>query len=64
MAVSSCPKCPGKTFEMVEARIRDSRFVHHFIQCSSCGCVVGAMEAYSVNDQLRQIAEKLDIKLK
>ncbi len=64
MPASSCPKCPGTSFELVEARIRDSEFIHFFVQCSSCGCVVGVMEAACVNDQLRQIAERLGVRLK
>lgn len=41
MANSRCPRCPGTSFEIVEARINGAKSKYFFIQCSHCGCVVG-----------------------
>ena len=41
MALSSCPRCSSGSFEIVEANVADATYRMLFIQCSSCGCVVG-----------------------
>ena len=43
MAQSICPKCGNSQFEGVEKRIVGLRYSVMFIQCMSCGCVVGVL---------------------
>lgn len=61
MARSSCPKCGNGHFEMVENSPKGSDFKLTFIQCSSCGAVVGVMDYYNIGNIVNQIAEKLGI---
>lgn len=60
---SKCPKCDGTSFEMVKASIENANYSYNFIQCSSCGCVVGVTESHNIGALLYKIAEKLDIDL-
>lgn len=43
MAISKCPKCEGSHFEVVENTPTKSKFILHFVQCATCGCVVGVV---------------------
>lgn len=64
MATSKCGKCDGTTFEMKDAdKIGQSKFAYSFIQCSSCGTVVGVTDRHHVPSLLNQIASKLGLKL-
>ncbi len=64
MARSSCPKCEGTTFEMVEKNdVRNSTFKVMFIQCASCGAVVGTTDYFHVPTLLNSLATKLGFKL-
>lgn len=63
MALSSCPKCGGHRFEMVTKEPSGSKFKVQFIQCASCGCVVGTSEYYNIGALLHKLAEKLNINL-
>lgn len=61
MALSTCVKCGRSGFELREATPSGSAFIHYFLQCSSCGGVVGMTEYNNVGalleKQARQIAE-------
>lgn len=46
MAFSTCPKCTSTSFEVKEAEPRNSSYKMIFVQCSSCGAVVGTMPYY------------------
>jgi len=60
MAISRCPKCEGSYFEMVEnSNVQGAKFKIMFIQCSSCGSVVGTTDYYNVPTLLNKIANKL-----
>lgn len=61
MAKSTCAKCDGTTFEMVEATPRGSNFSVMFIQCSRCGGVVGVTDYYQIGTELQIIKKKLGI---
>ena len=63
MAVSTCIKCEGTEFEVAESQPKNSRFKLLFVQCSSCGGVVGALEHTNVSALLHLISTKLKIKL-
>lgn len=63
MATSKCSKCNCTNFEMKEANIIGSKFKYYFIQCASCGAVIGVVPYHNTNVLLEQIANKLGIKL-
>ena len=44
MAISSCPKCDNSSFESRENSPRNSNYKLMFVQCSSCGAVVGVLD--------------------
>ena len=52
MAMSKCSSCGNSGFEMKETVPKNSAFKLMFVQCSSCGTVVGSMDAYNVGDML------------
>ncbi len=60
MATSACPKCGGTFFEVKLNSPRDSNYQLLFVQCSSCGSVVGVMDAYNIGAQTDMIKERLD----
>lgn len=61
MATSTCPKCDGTTFEMKEGKVTGSNFRIMFVQCRSCGAVVGATEFVNVPSMLQKLARKLGV---
>jgi hypothetical protein len=63
MAVSSCIRCGGTVFEVVDAEPKDSKFKLEFVQCASCGGVVGVMEDVNIGSYLRKLARELNIDL-
>lgn len=63
MAQSTCPKCGGHSFEIVENTPKNSLYKYLFIQCASCGSVVGVQDYYNIGTLLHRLAEKLHIKL-
>ncbi len=52
MARSTCMKCDGSRFELAEYTPTSSKFKFQFVQCSSCGGVVGAMDFMNVGAML------------
>ena len=63
MAQSTCPKCGGHIFEVVENTPKNSHFTLFFVQCASCGCVVGTHEHAHIGTLIRTLADKLHIKI-
>ena len=63
MATSTCPKCDSHRFEMKEHSPEGSRLKVNFVQCRSCGAVVGVMDYLSVPLLLEKLADKLGVKL-
>lgn len=66
MAISSCPKCTGHSFEIVEQTPNKANFIHLFIQCAACGTVVGTttfFDAGQLSSQNQQILEKLEARI-
>ncbi|RYD83029.1 MAG: hypothetical protein EOP53_02005 [Sphingobacteriales bacterium] len=60
MSYSKCPKCEGSSFEIKENSPRHSNFKLLFVQCSSCGTVVGTMDYYNIGARLSEIEKKID----
>jgi hypothetical protein len=61
LATSKCPRCDSTRFEAARATISGTYFPYMFIQCASCGTVVGASEAENVSNLVHQLAEKLGV---
>jgi predicted nucleic-acid-binding Zn-ribbon protein len=61
MAISTCVKCDGKRFEVKEASLTGSNFKYYFVQCASCGGVVGVTEFYNIGALLKKVASKLGV---
>jgi hypothetical protein len=62
MALSStCVKCGSTSFEMKEVTPRGSNFKLNFVQCSSCGGVVGVLDYCNIGGMLQTLANKLGV---
>lgn len=59
MAQSKCPKCGNSQFEGVEKRIVGLRYSVTFIQCMSCGCVVGVLNSKVLSEHITETAKAL-----
>jgi hypothetical protein len=60
MAISKCIKCSGTRFEMVEHIPSGSSFKQSFVQCSSCGGVIGVTGYYDAGVLANNQSAKLD----
>lgn len=56
-------KCESNHFELVEYTPQKSRFKLMFVQCGSCGTVVGVLDFYNIGNLIHEFAEKLGVKL-
>ena len=71
MAASSCVRCGKNIFEMVDvSNIINATHPVTFIQCASCGGVVGAMEPTNISSGIdylikavRGIANKVGVQI-
>ena len=63
MAMSKCSKCDCTRFELKEANISGSAYRMYFVQCSSCGAVVGVIPSTNTEFLIRRLAEKLRVRL-
>lgn len=63
MATSKCPVCQKTSFETVENTPRNSKYIVMFVQCASCGSVVGVLESYNIGNLIYKLADKLGIDL-
>jgi predicted nucleic-acid-binding Zn-ribbon protein len=59
MATSTCVKCGSHQFETKEADPKNSMFKMTFVQCASCGGVVGVMDFYNIGQELQLIKKRL-----
>jgi hypothetical protein len=62
MAMSTCVKCGGSFFELAEAEPHGSEIKVYFVQCSSCGGVVGIMDYYNTALTIDKLAKKLGVR--
>ncbi len=60
MATSKCPKCGNTSFEMKEHTPDKSNYKLEFVQCSSCGTVVGVMDYFNIGTRINEVDEKID----
>lgn len=63
MALSTCMKCGNHRFEIKEVELSGSRYKNYFVQCSSCGGVVGVLPYTNTNILIEQLAIKLGVRL-
>lgn len=63
MALSTCIKCGNSSFENKDVTPRNSEFILSFIQCTSCGGVVGVVDFYNIGELIHQLADKLQVPL-
>jgi len=63
MASSTCVRCGNGTFETKENTPSKSAFKLIFVQCSSCGGVVGVIDFYNIGDRLTELGRKLGVTL-
>ncbi len=63
MAVPTCPKCDSKNFAMTLIEPHNSYFKINAVHCMKCGAVVGITDYSDVATLVRQLAEKLHVKL-
>lgn len=61
MAASKCPKCESTRFELKTGEPTGSRFKVNYIQCASCGTVVGVTDYYNTSSLLEKIGNKIGI---
>lgn len=57
--LSTCVKCGGHLFQLVEQEPSGSAHKLQFVQCSSCGVPVGAMEYYNSGAKLEKLERKI-----
>ena len=68
MAESTCLHCGRTSFEVKRVEPRNSMYVLMFVQCSSCGGVVGVLEhevtsglLHRQNEAVKKIARQLQV---
>ena len=61
MPLSTCVKCGSHSFELVETEPFGSAIKLYFVQCSSCGGVVGVQEFNNIGSMLEKVYSKLGI---
>jgi len=59
MAVSTCIKCGGQSFEIMIQKPEESKYQLMFVQCSKCGSVIGVLEDRNIGSMLDEIKRKL-----
>ena len=59
MASSTCIKCGNHIFELVEREPINAAFRLNFVQCSSCGGVVGVLDHFNIAQLISEFAKKL-----
>lgn len=63
MAMSTCLRCGGTTFETCDKEPRGSRYKLVFIQCSECGGVLGVLDFYNIGQLVHDLAKALGVKI-
>lgn len=60
MAQSKCGHCGNFAFEVKEVSPNGARFKYFFIQCTSCGVPVTAVEFLNIGAEIGFVKDKLD----
>lgn len=56
---STCKNCEGTIFEVVEQSPTNANYKMFFVQCSTCGQPIGALEYYAGWVKMNSIEEKV-----
>ena len=64
MAKPTCPKCGNHKLEVTDHEPANLIRRIQFVQCASCGVVVGVLDPWCHDDILSGIAKKLDVVIK
>ena len=59
MALSRCGHCEGSLFELRETNVMNANYRFHFVQCSSCGAPIAAVEHYHIGTILDGIENRI-----
>ncbi len=60
MATPKCVKCGNTQFETKESTPKNSPFIVTFVQCASCGGVIGVMDFYNIGQELQDIKKAIE----
>jgi hypothetical protein len=60
MAQSTCAKCGGRTFELIESEPIGTNFKWQFVQCVSCGVPIGVVDYFATGQILLQVQEDIN----
>jgi transcription initiation factor TFIIIB Brf1 subunit/transcription initiation factor TFIIB len=60
MPDSKCPKCNNTSFELVQKELTNSPQQYQFIQCASCGCVVGISDIPHMPSLVKSLADTIN----
>jgi transcription elongation factor Elf1 len=63
MAHPSCPRCYCGAFELTEAKVKGAKYKLYFVQCGTCGAVVGTEPYLSVVSLVERLEKKVDLVL-
>ena len=61
MALSTCVKCGHHRFEVKEVEPNNSNYKLNFVQCTSCGGVVGVLDYSNIGSLLEALADRLHV---
>ena len=64
MAMSTCTKCGKTQLEVKEVTPVESNFKLNFVQCTSCGGVIGVIDYFNVGELIHRLAEELNVPLR
>jgi|GEM_PF-837509 len=60
MLFSACPRCQQRYFEVREESPNGSNFKLNFVQCASCGSVVGVLDYFNIGAMLEKQEAAID----
>lgn len=63
MALSVCPKCSKPEFELAESHnLQGGGYSTKvwFVQCASCGAVVGVIDYFNLTHRIRELEAKVE----
>lgn len=62
MSSSKCGNCGSYSFELVaQPKVEHSLFTLTFVQCTSCGVPIGAMDYLNIGDKLNTLEERIKL---
>ncbi|GFE57697.1 hypothetical protein AOG1_15770 [Geobacter sp. AOG1] len=60
LTISSCAKCGGGMFKVVEKEPHGSNFKVNFVQCSSCNAPIGVLDYYNLGTLMKKQEKSID----